>query len=119
MSWIQSLYFSGNPAASNPEDDLGCIEGFDDIIPTSDKCYYISSYDDYQTWDDALTICNEMIDWSYDIDYNSQNTQLVSINSNSENNQLYDQLNALQIGSVWIGLSWNGTVENIIRMTLT
>ena len=92
------------------------MEGFDDIIPTSDKCYYISSYDDYQTWDDALSICNEMIDWSYDIDYNSQNTQLVSINSNSENNQIYDQLAALQIASVWIGLSWNGKILNNLRM---
>ena len=84
------------------------MPGFDDIIPSSDKCYYISSYDDYQSWDDALTICDGMIDYGYNVDYTPENTKLVSMNSNNENNQLFNQLSSLQIESAWIGLSWSG-----------
>ena len=115
------LNISGNPDTKPKSiDDLSCMPGFDDIIPTSDKCYFISSVDDYQTWDDALAICDDMIDYSLDVGYTSQNTQLVSINSNAENNQLFDELTSLQMESAWIGLSWSGKKFNYqcIRIVL-
>ena len=95
------------------------MPGFQDIVPGSDKCYYISDFDDYQSWDDAFDSCDGMIDYSYNVDYNSDNTGLVSINSNQENNELFDQLTSIEIESAWIGLSWSGKqVENNIYMIL-
>jgi hypothetical protein len=89
--------------------DMVCMDGFEDWIQSSEKCFYISYYnDDLLSWDDANTACMQMTNWNYDVDYNSLNTQLISIDSDSENNQLYEQLSDLGIDSAWIGLGWSG-----------
>ena len=90
------------------DDDLVCMEGFEDIVTNTGKCYYISSADNLMTWDDAQEACTGMINWDYDVEYTSQNTQLVVLNSDDENDQLFDTLYDMDIDSVWIGLSWTG-----------
>ena len=54
----------------------------------------------------------DMTNWGYSVDYNSLNTNLISITSDDENNQLYEQLSDLGIDSVWIGLEWSGKFQN-------
>ena len=61
--------------------------------------------------------CSDMTNWDYDVDYNSQNTNLISISSEDENDQLYEQLNDLGIESAWIGLSWTGKDKNNIFLS--
>ena len=91
------------------DDDMVCMDGFEDWIQNSEKCFYISYYnDDLLSWDDASNACMEMTNWDYDVDYNSLNTNLISIDSDSENDQLYEQLSDLGIDSAWIGLGWSG-----------
>ena len=82
------------------------MEGFDDLISTSGTCYYIS--DDLMTWDDATQACIDMTNYDYDVDYNSQNTKLISIDSDDENDQINEKLGSLGIESAWIGLNWDG-----------
>ena len=85
------------------------MDGFEDRIPSSEKCYFISyNNDDQLSWDDATEACMEMTNWHYSVDYNSLNTNLISITSDDENNELYEQLSDLGIDSVWIGLQWSG-----------
>ena len=89
--------------------DMVCMDGFEDWIASSEKCFYISYYnDDLLSWDDASNACMEMTNWDCDVDYNSLNTNLISIDSDSENNELYEQLSDLGIDSAWIGLGWSG-----------
>ena len=92
-----------------------CMPGYQDLVSSTGKCYYISIDDDITTWDDAGAQCDSMMNWDYDVDYTSQNTHLVSINSQDENDQLFQQLNYMAIESVWIGLSWNGNEQQIYR----
>ena len=105
----QTTFTTTDSSSTVPPEDMLCMEGYVDIVSDSGKCYYISSvYDDTLSWDDATQACNDMMNWGYNVDYNSRNTQLVSINSDDENDQLYYQLNDLSIQYAWIGLSWNG-----------
>ena len=94
------------------------MPGFDDTIPGSDKCYYISDFDDYQSWEDALDACGAMINYGYDVSYTSDNTGLVSIDSNNENNELFNQLISKEIESAWIGLSWSGKFLGYLACSL-
>ena len=99
----------GNPLKLNTADDQTvCMPGFQDIVLDSDKCYFISDIDDYQGWDDASDVCGDMIDYGYDVEYTSENTGLVSIETNNENNELFDEMTSYGIESAWIGLSWSG-----------
>ena len=97
---------------SSEYDDMICMDGFEDWIPGSEKCYFISyNNDDQLSWDDASEACIEMTNWDYSVDYNSLNTNLISITSDDENNELYEQLSDLGIDSVWIGLQWSGKYQ--------
>ena len=90
------------------QQDMTCMDGYEDLVLGSEKCYYVSYYDDMLSRDDATSACDAMMNWDYDVDYNSQNTELVSINSDDENDQLFSEMYAQGILSAWIGLSWNG-----------
>ena len=108
---ILLLYISciatGIPVRPEPKEDLSCMAGYSDVVPGSDKCYYISDFDDYKSWNDAYNACEAMIECdNYDIDCKSDNSGLVSINSNQENNELYDQLSSAGMNAAWIGLSY-------------
>ena len=106
--WWDTTTTNGESTTSI-QDDMECMDGFEDWIPGSEKCYYISyNDDDLLSWDDASNACMEMTNWNYNVEYNSLNTQLISINSDTENNELYEQLNDLSVDSVWIGLGWSG-----------
>ena len=98
---------SGIPVRSDPKEGLSCPTGYTDIIPSSDKCYFISNFDDYKTWTDAYNACESMINCDgYEVECDSDNSGLVSIGSNQENNELFDQLSSLDIQAAWIGLSY-------------
>ena len=103
---------------TTPFEDMVCMSGYDDLVFNSGKCYYISLGDDTMSWYDAMATCSEMLNWDYNIEYNSENTQLVSINSQDENDQLFDQVSIFGIESVWIGLSWNGKTNNKCNLKL-
>ena len=103
-----STTVSTTAETSTPSHALTCMPGYNDIVPSSGKCYYISIDKNVTTWDDAFSQCNDMMKWDYNVDYTLENTQLVSINSEDENDQLFQQLYDMNIQSVWIGLSWNG-----------
>ena len=106
--WWDTTTTNGESTTSI-QDDMECMDGFEDWIPGSEKCYYISyNDDDLLSWDDASNACMEMTNWNYNVEYNSLNTQLISVNSDTENNELYEQLNDLSVDSVWIGLGWSG-----------
>ena len=84
------------------------MDGYDDIVENSGKCYYISVYDeDMLTWEDAKDACSDRTNWDYNINYNNQNTMLVSINSVEENDALFNEMNDYGADASWIGLSWN------------
>lgn len=89
----------------SPQEDFGCMNGFQDFIPNSEKCYYISN--DTLRWENAPKTCNDMINMTYDVDYNSQNTKLISIFSDEENDKLNDELKKRKIANAWIGLIWS------------
>ena len=98
---------SGNPVRSDPKEGLSCPNGYTDMIPSSDKCYFISDFDDYKSWTDAYNACENMINCNgYEVECDSDNSGLVSIGSNQENNELFDQLSSSNIQAAWIGLSY-------------
>ena len=98
---------SGVPVRSGPKDVLSCPPGYTDMIPSSEKCYFISDFDDYKSWPDAYNACENMMNCNgYEVECNSDNSGLVSIGSNQENNELFDQLSELGIQAAWIGLSY-------------
>ena len=98
-----------DPTTTPSDVDMECMEGFEDLVEGTGKCYYISTADELKTWDDAEGACAAMIDYSYGVDYTPENTKLVVLNSDDENNQLFNQLLELDIESVWIGLSGSGS----------
>ena len=80
---------SGIPVISDPKEGLSCPPGYTDIIPSSEKCYFISDFDDYMSWTDSFNACENMINCNgYEVECNSDNSGLVSIDSNQENNEL-------------------------------
>ena len=89
-------------------DGRTCMQGYVDIVSSSSKCYAILTASDDTTWDEAMSICDSMMNWDYSLDYSSYNTQLVSIDSYEENNKLFDKLTYFNIQSAWIGLVWTG-----------
>ena len=94
------------------------MDGYEDLVFNSGKCYYISSNDgDMLSWEDARDACSDRMNWDYNVNYNNENTMLVSINSDEENDELFNQLYESGAASSWIGLSWN-CKELIILMTL-
>ena len=96
----------------SPQEDFGCMAGFVDFIPNSKKCYYISN--DTLKWENAMKACNDMINMTYDVDYNSQNTKLINILSGEENDKLNDKLKEAGIDTAWIGLKWSRKNETFI-----
>jgi len=87
---------------------MTCMDGYADLVPSSGKCYYLSMYDeDMKTWEDAKDACSDRMNWNYNVDYNNENTMLVSINSQEENDDLWNTLFTWGADSAWIGLSWN------------
>ena len=96
------------PQTSTPDQELVCMDGYEDMVPNSGKCYLLDMADNVTTWDDATDYCNQMMNWDYAVDYNLQNTQLVSISSDYENDQLFSQLYEFEIQSAWIGLGLTG-----------
>ena len=84
-----------------------CMNGYDDLVPSSSKCYLFNTVENPVSWKDASSLCNNMMNWNYDVDYSSINTQLVSIDSDEENNLLYAYMTSANIESAWIGLSWS------------
>ena len=93
---------------TTPPDELVCMPGYEDIVLGSDKCYFLTEDDDVNTWDDAMEYCDSMMNYNYDVDYTSDNTKLATINSDDENDQLFEQMYSSDIQSAWIGLSWSG-----------
>ena len=83
------------------------MNGYDDLVPSSSKCYLFNTVENPISWKDASSLCNNMMNWNYDVDYSSINTQLVSIDSEEENNLLYAYMASANIESAWIGLSWS------------
>ena len=90
------------------DDDMVCMEGFDDLVPGTGKCYHISTEDELQNWEDAEDACDAMINYGYNVEYTAQNTKLVVLNSDDENDNLFNILVDMAIDSVWIGLSGPG-----------
>ena len=45
------------------DDDMVCMEGFDDLVTGTGKCYYISKVDELQNWEDAEDACDAMINY--------------------------------------------------------
>ena len=99
---------SSSTTTSSDNGDLICMDGYEDIVLNSGKCYYISTEDDLLGWDDALAACDAMMNWGYNVEYNALNTELVALTSEDENDQLFQYLYDMDIQSVWIGLSWTG-----------
>ena len=90
------------------EGSVTCMDGYADLVPTSGKCYYLSMYDeDMKTWEDAKDACSNRTNWNYQVNYNNENTLLVAIDSQEENDDLWNTLNEWGADSAWIGLSWN------------
>ena len=85
-----------------------CMEGYNDFVPSSSKCYTIKTVENPVSWNDASSLCNEMMNWNYKLDYTSMNTQLASINSDYENEQIFASMTTAKVQSAWIGLSWTG-----------
>ena len=108
--WWDTTTTDREQSTTTPWGSMTCMEGYDDIVSSSGKCYYMSVYDeDMKTWEDAKDACSDRTNWNYDISYNNQNTLLVSINSAEENDELFSELDTYGADSSWIGLSWNGT----------
>ena len=84
-----------------------CMEGYDDVVPSSSKCYMLKTVESPVTWEEASSLCNDMMNWNYKVDYTSSNTQLVTIDSDEQNSLLSDYLSNANIQSAWIGLSWS------------
>ena len=78
------------------------------MVEGSDKCYLIYQSEDINTWDQASYYCDSQMSYAYSVDYNTDNTKLVTIASDDENNQLFQQMYNQNIQAAWIGLSWNG-----------
>ena len=90
------------------DNNLVCMPGYEDVYPKSGKCYYFSPIDAVSSWDDASVTCDEMMNWDYDVDYNTLNCHLVTIDSNQENNNLFNKMTDLGLQSAWIGMSYTG-----------
>ena len=102
------------PETSTPNQDLVCMEGYEDLAPNSGKCYLVDMGWNVTTWDDATEYCNQKMNWNYNnIDYNLENTQLVSIGSDYENSQLLEYILENEIDAAWIGLGLNGKLVAI------
>ena len=98
--------------STTPSDEgLVCMDGYEDIVFGSGKCYLITMSDNVTTWDGAVDYCDSMMNWDYDVDYNSQNTQLATINSDDENDQLFNELFSFDVQSAWIGLGYSGKLS--------
>ena len=102
-----------DPTPTSPPVVGSCMSGYNDLVPSSAKCYLFNTVESPVSWKDASSLCNNMMNWNYDIDYSSMNTQLVSIDSQEENNLLYDYMTSSNIQSAWIGLSWSCKLSNI------
>ena len=89
-----------------PPTDGNCMQGYDDVIPSSSKCYLMKTIDRPISWNDASSLCEKTMNWNYDVDYSAINTQLVSIDSDEENDLLFDYMTSYNIPSAWIGLTW-------------
>ena len=63
--------------------------------------------EDMKTWEDAKDACSNRTNWNYNVDYNNENTMLVAIDSQEENDDLWNMLSEWGGDSAWIGLSWN------------
>ena len=103
-----------NPETSTtPDQGLGCMPGYEDLLGSeSGRCFYFSSSENIRTRQEAVAVCDGLMDFSYDVDYNPENTQLVSIGSDNENDILFNEMYyTFNIESAWIGLSWNGELE--------
>ena len=96
------------PETSTPNQGLVCMDGYEDIVSGSGKCYLVDMVWNVTTWDDATDYCNSVMNLNYNVDYNLENTQLVSIGSEYENDQLVDYLMEMEIDAAWIGLGLNG-----------
>ena len=101
---------------TTPVEDLVCMEGYEDIYPAYNKCYYISQPEEVSSWEEAFSACDAMMNWDLDIDYNSLNCHLVSIDSQEENKALFHKIKDLNLQSVWIGLSWTGTYSLCLKL---
>ena len=104
-----------SPYDTTPTDPVAgsCMKGYNDLISSSSKCYLFNTVDNPVSWRDASTLCNKNMNWNYDVDYNSVNTQLVSIDSEEENNFLYEYMTSTNIQSAWIGLSWSCKLSKV------
>ena len=102
-----------SPQTSTPNEELSCMPGYEDLVPGSGKCYYFSSSENIRTRQEAVAVCDRLMDFGYNVDYNPENTQLVSISSDDENDMLFNEMYySFNIQSAWIGLSWNGEYAN-------
>ena len=97
---------------TTPSDEMVCMPGYQDMVQGSNKCYILSQNEDVNTWDEAMTYCDSQMSYGYSVDYNTDNTKLVTIESDDENNQLFQQLYDSDVQAAWIGLSWNGKFNN-------
>jgi hypothetical protein len=93
---------------TTPIDEMVCMPGYQDIVEGSDKCYLIAEEDNVNTWEGAMEHCDSIMSYDYSVNYNTENTKLVTISSDDENDQLFQQMYDNDIQSAWIGLSWNG-----------
>ena len=100
---------TNNPQTSTPSSELSCMPGYQDLVQDSGKCYHFSRSENIRTRQEAVAVCDRIMDFNYDVEYNPENTQLVSIGSDDENDMIFNQMYyTLNIQSAWIGLSWNG-----------
>ena len=95
-------------SSTTTNEEMVCMAGYEDMVAGSDKCYILQMDENVNTWDDASGFCDTMMNPNYNVDYNLENTKLASIDSDDENDQLFQQLYTMGIQSAWIGLSYSG-----------
>ena len=78
------------------------------MVDGSNKCYVLAEDDEVNTWNEAMDYCDSKMSYDYSVDYNTDNTKLATIDSDDENDQLFQQMYDNDVQSAWIGLSWNG-----------
>jgi hypothetical protein len=93
---------------TTPSTNLVCMDGYEDVYPTDNKCYYFSESDDVKSWEDAYQACDDMINWDAGVEYDSLNCYLASIDSQEQHQAISKQLKHSDLQTAWIGLSWKG-----------
>ena len=91
--------------------ELVCMEGYEDVYPTYDKCYYFSTSDDLKSWEDAYQACDDMMNWEANVEYDSLNCHLLSIDSADQHTAITNRLKNSDLQSAWIGLSYTGILS--------